>query len=199
MSFAWSFPRFLWIALLAVALAGCAPPEPPRFNAANMTGVEYGKDFRMHDADGRVRTLTEFKGKVVLVFFGFIQCPDICPTALLRAVEVRNHLGEDAKHMQLLFITVDPERDTPEVIKAYMQAFDPSFIGLREDPERTREIADSFNVLYQQVPTGDSYTMDHTATTFVFDPTGRLRLAVPHVMPAELVAEDIRTLLRTTR
>ncbi|HRP74141.1 MAG TPA: SCO family protein [Rhodocyclaceae bacterium] len=191
--------KFVAIAVVAVVLSACTPPEPPRFNAANMTGIEYGKDFRMHDADGRERTIAEFRGKVVMIFFGFIQCPDICPTALLRAVEIRNLLGEDARHMQLLFVTVDPERDSPEVIKAYMEAFDPSFIGLRESPERTREIADSFHVLYNKVPTGDSYTMDHTATTFIFDPTGRLRLAAPHIMPAELIADDIRTLLRTTR
>ncbi len=191
--------KFIVVTLIVVTLSACAPPEPPQFNASNMTGIEYGEDFRMRDADGRERTIAEFRGNVVMVFFGFIQCPDICPTALLRAVEIRGLLGEDAKHMQLLFVTVDPERDTPDVIKAYMQAFDPSFIGLRESPERTREIADSFHVLYSKVATGDSYTMDHTATTFVFDPTGRLRLAVPHIMPAELVAEDVRTLLRTTR
>lgn len=185
--------------LAAVALSACSAPEPPSFHAANMTGVEYGQGFRMLDTDGHARTLADFRGKVVMVFFGFIQCPDVCPTALSRAVEVRELLGEDAQRMQLLFITVDPERDTPDVIKSYTAAFDPSFIGLYETPERTREIADSFFVIYDKVPTGDSYTMDHTATSFVFDPNGRLRLAVSHNMPANLIAEDVRTLLRTTR
>lgn len=187
------------VAFAVVVLSACSAPEPPSFHAANMTGVEYGKDFRMLDADGRERTLAEFRGKVVMVFFGFIQCPDVCPTALSRAVEVRELLGDDADRMQLLFVTVDPERDTPDVIKSYTAAFDPSFIGLYETPERTREIADSFFVIYNKVPTGDSYTIDHTATSFVFDPNGRLRLAVSHNMPADLIAEDIRTLLRTTR
>lgn len=191
--------RLLAAAAVVAVLSACSAPEPPKFHAANMTGVEYGQDFRMLDVDGRERTLADFRGKVVMVFFGFMQCPDVCPTALSRAVAVRELLGDDADGMQLLFITVDPERDTPEVMRDYLAAFDPSFVGLRESPERTREIADSFFVIYNKVPTGDSYTMDHSATSFVFDPAGRLRLAVSHNMPPELIAEDIRTLLETTR
>ncbi|MBW7861061.1 MAG: SCO family protein [Rhodocyclaceae bacterium] len=194
-----SFRGLILLALLAFMLAACSAPEAPRFNAANMTGVEYGKDLRMQDADGKERTLADFRGKVVMIFFGFTQCPDVCPTALSRAVAVRGMLGEDAKKMQMVFITVDPERDTPEVLRAYMLAFDPDFVALHAPLARTAEIAKSFNVFYQKVPTGDSYTMDHTATSFVFDPTGRLRLAVPHNMPPELIAADIKTLLATTR
>lgn len=185
--------------VLIALLSACSPPEPVRFNSADMTGVEYGKDFRMLDGDGRERTLDEFKGKVVMVFFGFLQCPDVCPTALSRAVAVREQLGEQADKLQMLFITVDPERDTPEALKSYVERFDPSFIGLRAGVERTAEVAKSFNVFYAKVPTGESYTMDHTATSFVFDPSGRLRLAVAHNQPPELIAADVRTLLATTR
>lgn len=184
---------------LIALLSACSPPEPLHFNSADMTGVEYGKDFRMLDGDGHERTLEEFKGKVVMVFFGFLQCPDVCPTALSRAVAVRELLGADADKFQLLFVTVDPERDTPEALKSYVQRFDPSFIGLYTTPERTAEVAKSFNVYYAKVPTGDSYTMDHTATSFVFDQNGRLRLAVAHNLPPDLIAADVQTLLATTR
>lgn len=188
------------IAMMLIALlSACTPPDPLRFNSADMTGVEYGKDFRMLDGDGRERTLEEFRGKVVMVFFGFLQCPDVCPTALSRAVAVREQLGEQADKLQMLFITVDPERDTPEALKSYVQRFDPSFIGLHASVERTAEVAKSFNVFYAKVPTGDSYTMDHTATSFVFDPSGRLRLAVAHNQPPDLIAADVKTLLATTR
>jgi protein SCO1 len=195
---AFSGSRLLAVVLFIV-LSACSAPEPISFHSANMTGVEYGKGFRMLDTDGRERTLADFRGQAVMVFFGFIQCPDVCPTALSRAVAVRELLGDEADRLQMLFVTVDPERDTPEIIKNYLQAFDPSFVGLHASPERTREITDSFFVIYNKVPTGDSYTMDHTATSYVFDPAGRLRLAVSHIMPADLIAEDIRTLLRTTR
>jgi len=188
------------LAMVFIALlSACSPPEPLRFNAADMTGVEYGKGFHMLDGDGRERTLEEFRGKVVMVFFGFLQCPDVCPTALSRAVAVRELLGADADKLQMLFITVDPERDTPEALKSYVQRFDPSFIGLHDTVERTAEVAKSFNVFYAKVPTGDSYTMDHTATSFVFDSTGRLRLAVAHNLPPDLIAADVKTLLATTR
>ena len=185
--------------MFIVFLAACAPSEPLRFNSADMTGVELGQGFSMLDGDGRERTLGEFKGKVLMVFFGFLQCPDVCPTALSRAVAVRELLGADADKLQLLFITVDPERDTPEALKGYVQRFDPSFIGLHNTVERTAEVAKSFNVFYAKVPTGDSYTMDHTATSFVFDPAGRLRLAVAHNQPPDLIAADVRTLIETSR
>jgi protein SCO1/2 len=194
-----SMLRGVVAAMFIALLSACSPPEAPHFNSADMTGVEYGKDFSMFDGDGRERTLEEFRGKVVMVFFGFLQCPDVCPSALSRAVAVRELLGADADSLQLLFVTVDPERDTPEALKSYVQRFDLSFIGLHGTIERTAEVAKSFNVYYAKVPTGDSYTMDHTATSFVFDPAGRLRLAVAHNLPPDLIAADVKTLLATRR
>ena len=135
------------------------------------------------------------RGKTVMLFFGFTQCPDICPTALTRALEIKSLLGADAAKLQVLFITVDPERDTPDILRAYMQAFDPAFVGLRGDAEQTRAAAQSFKVFYQKVPTGSSYTMDHTALTYVIDAQGKLRLALRHQQSAEECAADLRTVL----
>ena len=186
------------VAALAVLLGGCnraGDAAAPGFRGIDLTGAAYGRDFRLTDADGRERTLADYKGKAVLLYFGFTQCPDVCPTALIRAAEVRKLLGAEGDKLQVIFITVDPERDTPEVIKAYTAAFDPSFIGLYGDAKRTRETADEFKVYYKQVPTGSSYTMDHSALSYVFDPQGRLRLAMRHEQTATDYAHDIRQVL----
>lgn len=186
------------VAALAVSMAGCnraGDAATPGFRGVDLTGAPYGRDFRLTDADGRERTLADYKGKAVLLYFGFTQCPDVCPTALIRAAEVRKLLGADGDKLQVIFITVDPVRDTPEVIKAYTAAFDPSFIGLYGDAKRTRETADEFKVYYKQVPTGSSYTMDHSALSYVFDPQGRLRLAMRHEQTAADYAHDIRQVL----
>ena len=153
-------------------------------------------DFNLPDAEGKPRSLAEFKGKVVLVFFGFAQCPDVCPTALGRAIEVRKLLGADGERVQVVFITVDPERDTPQVLREYMKAYDPSFIALRGNAEQLAATAKEFKVYFQKVPTSSSYTMDHTAVTYAFDPQGRLRLALKHEQSAQDVAADLRNLLR---
>src|SRR5260221_75408 len=155
----------------------------------------YATDIRLSDPDGNERTLADFRGKAILVFFGFTQCPDVCPTALARAAEVKRLLGPDGERFQTLFVTVDPERDTPEVLKAYTAAFDPSFIGLYGDLERTAQIAKDFKVYYKKMPTGSSYTMDHTSLSYVYDPLGKLRLALRHEQPAQDYADDIRKLL----
>ena len=186
-----------WAALVCV-LAACQRGDEsvaPSFRGLDLAGAPYGRDFRLTDADGRERTLADFKGKAVLLYFGFTQCPDVCPTALIRAAEVRKLLGAEGDKLQVIFITVDPARDTPEVIKAYTAAFDPSFIGLYGDAKRTRETADEFKVYYKQVPTGSSYTMDHSALSYVFDPQGRLRLAMRHEQTATDYAHDIRQVL----
>ncbi len=186
------------VVALAVSMAGCnraGDAATPGFRGVDLTGAPYGRDFRLTDADGRERTLADYKGKAVLLYFGFTQCPDVCPTALIRAAEVRKLLGADGDKLQVIFITVDPARDTPEVIKAYTAAFDPSFIGLYGDAKRTRETADEFKVYYKQVPTGSSYTMDHSALSYVFDPQGRLRLAMRHEQTAADYAHDIRQVL----
>lgn len=162
----------------------------------DVTGADYGKDFSLFDTEGRVRTLADYRGKLVMIFFGFVLCPVVCPTALLRAVEVRKALGKDGERVQVLFVTLDPERDTAEVIKNYTNAFDPSFIGLYTDLAGTEAVAKAFHVYYEKVPSGDTYTIDHTAFTYVYDELGRLRLAVRHDQSSEKTAEDMRKLLR---
>lgn len=181
------------LAAWPLTLWGCG--EKPSFHSSDITGADYGKDFRLTDTEGRMRTLADFRGRLVMIFFGFVQCPVVCPTALLRAVEVRNALGKDGEKVQVIFITLDPERDTPDVIKGYTAAFDPSFIGLYSDIAGTEKAAKDFRVFYQKVPTGNSYTIDHTAYTYVYDVLGRLRLAVKHDQPADQTAEDMRRLL----
>ena len=179
-------------------LGACDRNAPPSFHGNDVTGATFGKDFRLLDPDGKERSLADFRGKVVAVFFGYTQCPDVCPTALARAVEVKRLLGkEDAERLQVVFITVDPERDTPEVLKAYTAAFDPTFLGLYGSPERTAETAKSFAAMYRKVPTGSSYSMDHTASSYIYDPQGRLRLQLPHALGAHEYAADIRTLLKS--
>lgn len=184
----------LWPAA-ALALFGCDPAKPTFF-AMDVTGANFGRDFRLTDPDGKERTLADFRGKYVLVFFGFVLCPQVCPTVLLHAAEARKMLGADGDRVQVLVITVDPERDTAELLKEYAAAFDPSFVALRGDPARTREVATEFRVYYQKVPTGSTYTVEHTALTYVFDAKGRLRLTMPHRQSAEQMAADLRLLMQ---
>lgn len=176
-----------------LGLVGCAPR--PAFHSVDVTGADWGRDFRLRDPSGHVRTLADFRGRAVLIFFGFTQCPDVCPTALTRAAEVLRLLGDDGRRVQVLFVTVDPERDTPELLRAYTHAFHPSFLGLWGDLEQTDAAAREFKVVYRKVPTGSSYTMDHTAISYAFDPGGRLRLAVRHAATAPEVAQDLERLL----
>jgi len=187
---------FMASGALAVTLtiAGCTQGKPT-FSSVDITGATFGRDFALPDPAGRPRSLAEFRGKVVLLFFGFTFCPDVCPTALSRAVEVRRQLGADGERVQVLFVTVDPERDTAGVLQRYTGAFDDSFLGLRGSLEETRQTAKEFKVHYAKVPTGSSYTMEHTAMTYAFDPQGRIRLAIPHSLGAEEMAADLRALL----
>lgn len=144
-----------------------------------------------------MRTLADFKGQAVMVFFGFTQCPVVCPTALARATEIRSLLGADGPRLQVVFVTIDPERDAPPVLKAYTQAFDPSFLGLYGDVQHTAEVAKEFKVYYQKVPTGASYTMDHSAFSYVFDPLGKVRVVLRHEQSAQDCADDIRQVLHS--
>lgn len=189
--------RTIVIAAAAAALAACQPAAPPApFKGIDITGAAYARDFSLPDAEGAMRSLGEFKGKVVLVFFGFAQCPDVCPTTLGRAIEVRKLLGADGNKVQVVLITVDPERDKPEVLREYMKAYDPSFIALRGNAGQLADTAKEFKVFFQKVPTSkDSYTMDHTAITYAFDPKGRVRLALRHEQSAADVAADLKMLL----
>lgn len=185
-----------FLVILAFALSACNRAESfSPFHATELHDPTFGRELRLPDTQGRLRTLDDFRGEVVGVYFGFLQCPDVCPTALSRAVEVKRLLGEDGKRFRIVFITVDPERDTPEVVRAYLDAFDPSFVGLVGNPEEVARTAKEFRVYYRKVPTGSSYTMDHTATTFVYNAHGKLRLAVPHSLSAEDFAADVRRIL----
>ncbi len=182
-------------ALSALVVAGCDGKKPASYHGVDITGADYGRDFRLRDPDGRERTLADFQGKAVMMFFGFTQCPDVCPTALVRAADVKRLLGEDGGRLQVIFVTVDPERDTPEVLRAYTAAFDPSFLGLYGDTPRTAETAKEFKVYFRKVPTGASYTMNHSALSYVFDPAGKLRLVLRHEQPAQDCAADLRQIL----
>jgi protein SCO1/2 len=178
----------------ATLLAACSK-APAGFASIDLTGADYGRGFSLEDGDGRTRTLADFRDQAVMLFFGFTQCPEVCPTALLKAAEVRRLLGPQGERLQVIFVTIDPERDTAAVMKQYTQAFDPAFLGLRTSAEGTAKVAAEFRAHYVKVPTGASYTMDHSTITYVLDPQGRLRLAMRHDLSAEDAARDIRVLL----
>lgn len=192
---------FLLCALGATLLGGCdkLPGQTSRFAAIDITGADYGKNLALSDQNGKTRTLADFKGKVTVVFFGYAQCPDVCPTTMAELAQVKQALGADGDKLQGVFITVDPERDTPERLKAYMQGFDPSFVALRGTPDQTAAVAKDFRVYYAKVPgkTEGSYTMDHTAGSYVFDTTGRLRLFTRYGDKASAanLTSDIKALL----
>ena len=188
--------RTLLLAVIAplLLLAGCTPAEPV-FKSTDITGTSYGKTLRLTDHNGRERTLADFKGKVVTIFFGYTQCPDVCPTALTRAAAVMQQLGPQAAELQVIFVTVDPERDTPELLREYMAAFHPSFLALTGSAEATQKTADEFRVHYKKVPTGSSYTMDHTALSYLIDRQGRIRVVLRHEQTVSDYTADVRTLL----
>lgn len=189
--------RFVLMLVSAVAIAGCTGETGPRFHNTDLTGAAYGKSLSLTDHNGVPRTLADFKGKVVTLFFGFTQCPDVCPTSLSTMSEVMRLLGEDAEQVQVLFVTVDPERDTAELLQAYVPAFDPRFIGLYGDAAQTAAAASEFKIFYRKSGDvdGPNYTIDHSAGTYMFDPQGRLRLYVKHGEVAANIAGDIRLLL----
>ena len=178
-------------------LVACTP-SGPQFQSSDVTGSSFGRDFALHDAEGKPRTLADFRGKAVVVFFGYTQCPDVCPTTLAALAEAMKQLGPDADRVQVLFITVDPDRDTPELLGKYVPAFDRRFLGLRGNAEETARTAKEFRILYQKQPgtSPGSYTMDHSAGTFIFDPQGRLRLYVGLAQGPDVFAHDLRELLK---
>ncbi len=190
-------PRFFMVLLLAGLLASCSDGKPS-FKNTDITGADYAKGFSLTDHTGKARTLADFKGKVVSIFFGFTHCPDVCPSTLAEMKGVLDKLGpDDAKRVQVLFVTIDPERDSQALLANYVPAFHPSFIGLVGSPEATAKMAKDFKVFYQKVPgkTPGSYTMDHSAGSYVYDPQGRLRLFVRHGMPLEGLVADFKLLL----
>ena len=193
--------RTLLTSLMGVSLFGLAACDPnkPQFVSIDITGADYARSFKLPDHNGQVRTLDDFKGKVVAVFFGYTQCPDVCPTTLTEWVEIKRQLGAQGDRLQGLFITVDPARDTPEVLKAYMANFDPSFLALiPENDEALAQVAKEFKIIYKKVDgkTPGSYTMDHSAGSYLFDPQGRLRLYSRYGNRVDGLVADIRLLLK---
>lgn len=192
-------------ALLGGAVAGMAgmvacdgkwPGSGASFRGVDITGATYARQLQLPDVDGRMRTLADFKGQVLLVFFGYVQCPDVCPTTLLELSEVRRSLGADGQRVTGIFVTVDPERDTPELLKAYLANFGPGIVGLRGSPEQTLEAAREFKVFYNKVPgKSGGYTMDHTAGSYLFDAQGRVRVFTRYGSGAQALADDLKRLL----
>jgi protein SCO1 len=190
------FSLRFWSIIICSSLlvSGCG--EGPKFRSTDITGADYGTSLALTDHAGRPRTLEDFRGKVVVVFFGFTYCPDICPSTLAEVSAAVRSLGADADRVQVLFVTVDPERDTPEVLARYVTAFDERFLGLHGDAAATQRVAREFKIYYEKRKAGDSYTVDHSAQTYVIDPQGRLRLFVRHDRIGADLPEDLKTLLR---
>lgn len=187
------------LGLGVAGLLGACGKSKPSFHGVDLTGADYAKDFSLIDFNGQRRSLADFKGQVVVMFFGYTQCPDVCPTTMAEMAQVKQQLGAEGRNIQVLFVSVDPERDTPEVLKAYVQAFDDSFLALYADtPEQLAELARDFKVYYKRVDGRQpgSYTMDHSAASYIYDPQGRLRLFARYGSPIEQVADDIRQLLQ---
>ncbi len=196
------FLRRQWLALMAAAalgLAGCSDSSTTSFHGIDLTGADYAKDFALQDFNGQPRTLQDYRGKIVVIFFGYTQCPDVCPTSLSELVAAKKLLGADGDKLQGLFVSVDPERDTPEVLKAYMGNFDPTFVALyASSPEKLAEVAKHYKVYYKKVEgkTPTSYTMDHSAGMYIYDTQGRLRLYARYGSGPEALAADIKKLLQ---
>ncbi len=185
-----------WLVVSALLLAGC-DGGTAKFNSVDITGANYARDFALVDHTGARRTLADYRGKVVAIFFGFTQCPDVCPTTLADMAQVKKQLGKDGDQLQVLFITVDPERDTQDVLARYVPGFDPSFVGLYGSPEQTAATAKEFKVFYQKSAgkTATSYSIDHTAGTYVIDREGKVRLFVRHGERVEPIVADLRRLV----
>ena len=185
------------LALSLVGLSACSEPKPA-FKAVDITGADYAKELNLPDQNGQVRKLKDFSGKLVVVFFGYTQCPDVCPTTMQELAEVKRLLGPDGDKLQAVFVTVDPERDTTELLKAYVENFDASFVALRPTQEQLPAIAKEFKIYFKRVEgkTPTSYTMDHSAGSYTFDTEGRVRLFNRYGMGAQALADDFKLLLK---
>lgn len=184
-------------AVSAAMLPGCGESKP-QFKAIDLTGADYARDFQLTDQNGQQRSLKDFRGKLVVLFFGYTQCPDVCPTTLAELAEAKKLLGTDNDKVQGLFVSLDPERDTAEVLKAYMANFDPTFLALRPTPEQLLVLAKEFKIYYKKVEgkTPTSYSIDHTAASYVYDTQGRLRLYTRYGTGPQALASDMQLLLR---
>ena len=191
--------RCLCLFVSLLALTACSP-EKPKFNGIDITGADYAQGFTLTDHNGQSRSLSAFKGKVVVLFFGYTQCPDVCPTSMSELAEVKRLLGADGDKLQGVFVTVDPARDTTELLKAYMGNFDPTFVAFVPTDDELADVAKRFKIYYkkQAGKTPTSYTMDHSAGSYVFDTQGNVRLYSRYGSGAKVLAQDIQTLLKTT-
>ena len=181
---------------MAALLAGC--DGGPKFRSTDITGAPYGGTLELADSQGRLRHLADWRGKVLVLFFGFTRCPDVCPTTLADVTAAVKTLGADAERVQVLFVTLDPERDTDKVLAEYVRAFDPRFVALRGDAAATQRVAKEFKIFYEKRKQGESYTIDHSAQLYVIDAQGRLRLLVRHERIGQDLAADLRQLLGET-
>jgi protein SCO1/2 len=187
------------IVTVVTGLLSACSEKAPKFAAIDVTGADYARDFALTDHNGQARTLKDFKGKVVVMFFGFTQCPDVCPTSMNELAEVKKMLGKNGDRLQGLFVTLDPERDTPEVLKAYMGNFDPTFLALyTTTPEQLAALAKDYKVYYKKVDgqTATSYTMDHSAGSYVYDTEGKLRLYTRYGTGVQPLVDDIKLLIK---
>jgi protein SCO1/2 len=182
----------------AAGLMAACSPQQAAFSSVDVTGAEYAKGFELTDHNGQVRHLTDFAGKVVVMFFGYTQCPDVCPTSMAELAGIKKALGKDGDRLQGLFVTVDPQRDTPEVLKGYMANFDPTFLALSAPPDKLAELAKEYKIYYKRVEgkTPSSYTMDHSAGSYVYDTKGQLRLFTRYGSDPKGLIEDVRILLK---
>lgn len=185
------------VGVAALLMAACKPTTLS-FSSVDVTGADYGKGFALSDHNGQERHLTDFAGKVVVLFFGYTQCPDVCPATMIELAQVKKLLGADGERLQALFVTLDPERDTPELLKAYMVNFDPMFLALRPTPEQLPALAKEFKIYYKKVAgkSAQSYTMDHSAGSYIFDTKGQMRLFTRYGSGAQVLAADIALLLK---
>ena len=197
-------PILMLLFAVGLLLSGChdksaalSSSPPPAFSNTDITGIDYAQDFSLKDFNGTLRTLADFKGKAVVIFFGYTQCPDVCPTTLSDLASAMKQLGPLADKVQVLFITVDPERDTPQLLSKYMPSFDPRFLGLSGDAAATEKVAKDFKVYYQKVPGKEpgSYSMDHSAGLYLYDPQGRIRLFARSGQGPDAIAHDLKILL----
>ncbi len=194
------FKRQFLVLLAAAVLAGLSAcsPDKPAFKGVDITGADYAKDFALSDQNGQVRSIKDFAGKVVVVFFGYTQCPDVCPTTLQELLEVKRLLGAEGEKLQAVFVTVDPERDTPDMLRAYMANFDPTFVALHPTPEQLQPLLKDYKIYAKKVEgkTATSYTMDHSAQSYVYDTRGRLRLYNRYGSGPQALADDAKLLLQ---
>jgi protein SCO1 len=189
-----SCSRLFWSIIICSVIAGC--DSRPQFRSTDISGAPYGQSLALTDHAGQPRRLEDFRGKAVVLFFGFTHCPDVCPTTLAEIAQAVRSLGPDAERVQVLMVSVDPERDTPQALGKYVTAFDPRFLALRGDLAATKKVADEFKIYFEKVKSGESYTVNHSVQSYVIDPQGRLRLLVRHDRIGQDLAEDLRAILK---